>query len=354
MPPHLGGACEKMWFGLGSEFVRQGHEVVHISRTWGSLPRHEFIQDVEHVRVDGYDTPSGGLKLKALDLLYTRRALHVVPECDILVTNSFWAPILARTKLAHRMFIDVQRMPKGQMRFYGRAARLRANSTPVAEAICAELSKSEHHRVVMVPNPLPFHAEVVGLPHDKEQTLLYVGRVHPEKGIHLLLQAIRKMAIPWPLKIVGPYQTAQGGGGEAYLRQLTQLASGMDVEFVGPVFNTEDLNSYYRKATVFVYPSLAEKGETFGLAPLEAMAWGCIPLVSDLACFKDFIEDGSNGFIFDHRSPNASGVLAEVLNGIISRPGIWGDCSRQALRVNETHGTSKIASLFIDEFAKCR
>ena len=162
------------------------------------------------------------------------------------------------------------------------------------------------------------------------------------------------MAIPWPLKIVGPYQTAQGGGGEAYLRQLTQLASGMDVEFVGPVFNTEDLNSYYRKATVFVYPSLAEKGETFGLAPLEAMAWGCIPLVSDLACFKDFIEDGSNGFIFDHRSPDASGVLAEVLNGIISRPGIWGDCSRQALRVNETHGTSKIASLFIDEFAKCR
>jgi hypothetical protein len=32
VPPLLGGAVEKMWFGLAPEFVRHGHEVVYISR----------------------------------------------------------------------------------------------------------------------------------------------------------------------------------------------------------------------------------------------------------------------------------------------------------------------------------
>ena len=32
VPPLLGGAVEKVWFALGPEFVRRGHEVVQISR----------------------------------------------------------------------------------------------------------------------------------------------------------------------------------------------------------------------------------------------------------------------------------------------------------------------------------
>ncbi len=351
VPPLSGGAVEKMWFSLGPEFVRQGHEVTHISRAWESLPVEETLNGVQHLRIKGYDTPSGGLKLKLLDLLYSRRALQMIPDCDVLVTNTFWAPILAKKKLAQRMFVDVQRMPKGQMRFYGRAARLRANSTPVAEAIRAELPLSDHTRAVMVPNPLPFLTQANDLTLGKEQILLYVGRVHPEKGLHLLLQAMSKMNTPWPLKIVGPWQVEQGGGGEAYFRELTRLAVGMNVEFVGPVYDPEKLNSHYRSATLFVYPSLAEKGETFGLAPLEAMAWGCIPVVSNLACFQDFIKHEGNGFIFNHRSEDAAIALASMLDGIIARPESWKDCSRQALDVNDTHSTSRIARLFMDEFS---
>jgi glycosyltransferase involved in cell wall biosynthesis len=351
VPPLSGGAVEKMWFSLGPEFVRQGHEVTHVSRTWGSLPSQENIHGVRHLRIKGHDTPSGGFKLKLLDLLYTRRALQVIPDCDVLVTNTFFAPILANRKLAQRMFVDVQRMPKGQMRFYGRAARLRANSSPVAEAIRAEIPDSDHPRVVMVPNPLPFDTQAADLNQEKEQILLYVGRVHPEKGLHLLLQAMPKMKAPWPLKIVGPWQVEQGGGGETYYHELARLAAGMNVEFVGPVYDSEILNSYYRSATFFVYPSLAEKGETFGLAPLEAMAWGCIPIVSSLACFQDFIKHEVNGFIFDHRSADAETTLAVTLEGIIARPEIWNDCSQLALKVNDTHSTSRIARQFLDEFS---
>ncbi len=39
VPPIMGGAVEKVWFALGQEFARRGHEVVQISRTHSTLPQ---------------------------------------------------------------------------------------------------------------------------------------------------------------------------------------------------------------------------------------------------------------------------------------------------------------------------
>jgi glycosyltransferase involved in cell wall biosynthesis len=100
------------------------------------------------------------------------------------------------------------------------------------------------------------------------------------------------------LTIVGPWQTKYGGGGEDYLQQLKAMSSSISdrLNWIGAVFDQEKLINYYRSADLFVYPSLAEKGETFGCAPLEAMASGCPALVSGLACFQDFISDGVSGY----------------------------------------------------------
>ena len=53
------------------------------------------------------------------------------------------------------------------------------------------------------------------------------------------------------------------------------------------------------KAQLFIYPSQAKYGETFGLAVLEAMSCGCVPIVSSLPCFQDFIRSGIEGIILD-------------------------------------------------------
>jgi len=53
---------------------------------------------------------------------------------------------------------------------------------------------------------------------------------------------------------------------------------GPDIDWVGPVFDADRLARHYERATVFAYPSLAEKGEAFGVAPLEAMASGAVPV----------------------------------------------------------------------------
>lgn len=354
VPPLMGGAVEKMWFALGKEFATDGHQVIHISRKVKQLPYEEQIEGVLHKRVKGFDAPKSGLLLKLLDLIYSIRVKNRIPaDADVIITNTFWLPVLLGKKLKKKCFVDVQRMPKGQMKLYKDVARLRANSFPVAEAIKNELPSDLYHKVVMVPNPLPFKTDISTAALDsKKNVLLYVGRVNQEKGLELAIKAfLLDTSRNWKLKIVGPWEISAGGSGVAYLESLKQLAAGSDlIEFVGPVYDAGILNNYYREAAIFLYPSIAEQGETFGLAPLEAMAWGCVPVVSDLACFKDFITDDVNGLVFNHRSSAPEVELRRKIDLVQNSPDIKKQMAQLALKVRQTHSTETISQAFVTSF----
>ena len=125
--------------------------------------------------------------------------------------------------------------------------------------------------------------------------------------MHLLVEAFARLRrgefADWKLIIVGSTDSREGGEGEAYLRQLRQSAAvARDrVVFRGPIFETAVLEEEFRAARIFAYPSLAARGETFGLAPLEAMTHGCAVLVSDLGCFRDFISPNETAFCLRRR-----------------------------------------------------
>jgi glycosyltransferase involved in cell wall biosynthesis len=359
VPPLLGGAVEKMWFLLGQKFALRGHEVTHVSRKFDGLPDHENILGVAHVRVRGFKMPVNMFILKLLDAVYTIRAIVAIPkDTDIVVTNTFWAPIILPLLRTAKIYVDVARMPKGQMRFYHKASRLRANSTPVAEAILAELHLKEQYRVSMIPNPLTYEftskeQTTVNDFSNKSNLVLYCGRIHPEKGIELLSEAANHLPDGWMLKIVGPWEVSQGGGGEGYLKELKASFDLNKVQFIDPIYDINQLNQLYKEAAIFVYPSIAEKGETFGLAPLEAMAWGAVPIVSDLACFKDFIISGHNGLIFNHRLLNAKEELMLCINHLILNIELRNQYAVSALNVNISHSPESIADLFLSDFEKC-
>lgn len=356
VPALRGGAVEKLWFELGKQFSRQGHNVCHISRRFPGLPDKEVIEGVVHLRIRGHDTPSNTLKLKALDFLYSRKALKQLPPADILVTNTFWMPIIARNRQHEfgRLVVSVERMPKGQIRLYQQAACLRANSVAVEQAIIREAPKLKK-RVQTIPNPLPYvpggSAETV-----KEPVILYCGRMHPEKGIGLLIdafsEAYNRGLVGWNLQLVGPAEVEAGGGGLRWMENLLSQprSRGIPVEWIGPIYDQEDLQDKYQKAAIFVYPSLAENGETFGVAPLEAMACGAVPVVSCLACFRDFIKPGRNGEVFDHRSANATSLLANHIIRLACDENQRKMLSSAAREVNISHHPAQIAKLFVDCF----
>lgn len=126
--------------------------------------------------------------------------------------------------------------------------------------------------------------------------VLSVGRVAPEKNLHVVIDAYRALARRVPQArcvIVGD------GPGRAALE-----AAHPDVIFAG-TRRGDELGAYYASADLFVFPSLTE---TFGNVVLEAMASG-IPVVAYAeAAAREFIRNGQNGI---RVAPGNEGGLIE-------------------------------------------
>ena len=156
----------------------------------------------------------------------------------------------------------------------------------------------------------------------------------------------------WKLRIVGPHDVAQGGDGLKYLNELVQLARilGSSCAFVGPIFDTRALIKEYETASVFVYPSLADTGEAFGLAPLEAMAAGCAVIVSNLRCFDDFVEDGLNALKFEHKCADPEESLTAKLARLIKEPKLIEQMAKNGGLAAHKFQARTIASKMLDDF----
>jgi glycosyltransferase involved in cell wall biosynthesis len=357
VPPMMGGAVEKVWFGLAQEFARRGHEVVMVSRSMPSMPREEILGGVRHMRVRGFETPRSLVLLKILDLAYSINTLSILPEADVVVTNTFWLPVLLRDSKRGRVYVHVARYPKWQMQFYQQAARLQAPSKAVAQAI-AKKSPQLESKIRVIPNPAPPSMTKTEPPPvtEREKIILFVGRIHREKGVHLLAECFagktRPFLADWRLMIVGPAEEKFGGGGESYLASLKRSVEGVAdrVIFAGPIFDPVALEQNLRTARLFVYPSLADRGESFGLAPLEAMAHRCAVIVSNLECFHDFIRDGETGFIFEHRANSATETLAEKISNVIADETLLARVADAGYRKSAEYSIARIADQFLNDF----
>jgi glycosyltransferase involved in cell wall biosynthesis len=189
----------------------------------------------------------------------------------------------------------------------------------------------------------------------------YVGRIHQEKGIAQLVEALRLLAdrpeLPkWKVTFCGPVDVARGGSGEGYLAPLLQALEGKigseRVEVLPPQFEAENLAQVYRSLDVFVLPSLSEKGETFGVAAVEAMAAGCAVVTSDLSCFRDYLDPGNNGLRYDHRATNASALLADSLARLISSPDLRTNLATEGVETARRYDFEKFGHRLLGDFER--
>jgi len=351
VPPMRGGAIEKAWYALGREFARSGHQVTHISRYCDGLPETELIDGVRHLRIKGRDACRNPFLLKLYELPYVLRARPVLPPADILVTHAFWAPlVLPRVKFG-RLYVHVGRFPKGQLSLYSKASRLQVPSTAVAAAAKAQLPVDEQ-RICTLPYPLPFAFPELPLWQNRPKRAVYAGRIHPEKGVLEMVRAWGKLpaetARQWNLSIIGPWREAEGGAGAKFLQQVKEEA-GENVEIREPIFNDNELRKEYLSSRVFLYPSAARKGETFGLAVLEAMSCGCVPLVSSLPCFQDFIVKGKNAHSFDDLSENREHAFLEALQNLLNQQDLE-KLSREGVKTARTYELPSVAAQYLADF----
>jgi glycosyltransferase involved in cell wall biosynthesis len=361
VPTLLGGAVEKVHVGLAAAYRDAGHEVTIVSRRYMALAREETVDGIRHIRIPSSDRSSSLTMNLVRDLGYAERVARSLPVSDVTVTNSFFLPLMLPRRAAGKIYVHVARFPKGQMALYFRADRLQAISRTVADAIAAQVPPLAG-RVATIGYPVPDAYFAVEPVRARCKTVLFVGRIAREKGVHLLVRAFAeahaKLADAdrgdWKLRIVGPHEITQGGDGAGYLDELRALAAplGQACEFAGPMFGEQELIAEYRAASIFVYPSLAERGEAFGLAALEAMASGCCVVVSALGCFRDFVVPGVNGLIFDHRGGAPELALRDALKRLMAEPETLAHVAQQGATTARQFTTDAIAARMLEDFAR--
>jgi glycosyltransferase involved in cell wall biosynthesis len=130
--------------------------------------------------------------------------------------------------------------------------------------------------IAVIPNGVDSPAELPPRTRHVPKRILFLSRLHPVKGLPLLIEAWRRtQPVGWELIVAGR-------GEERYERELkTQVyAAGLQetIRFVGAASETEKWG-FYRSAEVFVLPTLSEN---FGLVVAEALAAG-VPVITTTA-----------------------------------------------------------------------
>lgn len=133
--------------------------------------------------------------------------------------------------------------------------------------------------------------------------VLFVGRLTPHKGLDRLIRALPDGA---RLTVVGTAGHDPGLPERGYPTLLRRLAERRAVTFAGPVPDA-DLPRWYRRASVFVLPSVHRTcygravaiSELLGLAVLEAMASGTPVVCSRLGGLPEVVHDGETGFLVE-------------------------------------------------------
>lgn len=114
--------------------------------------------------------------------------------------------------------------------------------------------------------------------HGRPLHFVYIGRVHPQKGVIEFLQAAKEVESPIQITIAGP-DDGVGDLLDAKLRALSQHI----VNRIGYV-DDQKKSKLLASADVFVYPS---HSEGFSIAILEAMSAGLPVLISDRCNFPE-------------------------------------------------------------------
>lgn len=327
VPPVAGGAMEKMWWRLARLYVRRGHQVTLVSRRWPGLPDDETADGVHLLRLPGFDHRKHLWQNLLLDALWGLRVLRALPEADILITNTVALPVFVRQLRARcgLLVVNLNRYPKGQVRWYGRAARIQAASGIIASAALQQ-APARADVVRLTPNPVdcslfagPAPAREAGAP----LTIGFMGRIHPEKGLLTLAAAAallaRQTGLPaWRILFRGPTEIPRGGGGPDFVSRLQALAPDLwsdgRLALAPALYDPVELARAYRRLDVFCYPTEAAAGEAHPVAVLEAMAAGLPVVATDLPCFADQLRSGENALLVPPHNPAA---LAAALTRLL-------------------------------------
>lgn len=146
---------------------------------------------------------------------------------------------------------------------------------------------------------------------DRPLRVIFVGRLVPEKGPNILVEAVSLL----PTGSVEVRVVGDGPLREALQQDVDARGLGDAVTLVGPL-GQQDLPEQYAWADVFALPSFAEG---LPVVIMEAMASGCVVVTTQIAGIPELVENGVTGVLVP---PGRADALAEALVDVGADPAL--------------------------------
>jgi glycosyltransferase involved in cell wall biosynthesis len=306
------GASENEPVFTGVTKVR--YELGKLDRLWRGYSKElptllaSLVRRVEIIHIHGFWHYS--LWAAAREAEQARKPFVISPQ------GSLEAPALARHSLRKRLYSTFF-----QRRHLSRAAGWHAVTESEESGVHALGITAP---VELIPNAVDtgtipdgsyssqidsLYPELVG-----KRIVLFLGRIHPIKGIDLLVQAFGKIAKECPdarLVIAGPIEDS------AYWGKVNSLVDTLGVRgrIVATGMVTGDRKwALLRESTVVVQPS---HSEIRSLSALEALACGVPVVVTEGCNFPELAETGAGIVV-----PFDAGTLAEAVIKLLRSPSL--------------------------------
>ena len=273
---------------LCAALARLGHEVkLHTVAPGPAAWPHPRVAHTAHVRSILTRPLWGSAPL--------RRALMAeAAGADVLHTHGLWLlPNLYPARAVRGTDCRLVTSPRGTLSsvalqfsrrlkqvMWGLAQRAALEASDCLHA--TSLAEKDEILAAGIRRPIAVIANGVEIPEERpaaarsaeRRRLLFLGRVHPKKGLDLLLPVWRQLEAEfpeWQLVIVGPGE----GSHPDELRELAKALGCRHLEF-RPAAHGLEKSRLYWGADLFVLPT---RNENFGMAVAEALAHG-VPVVT--------------------------------------------------------------------------
>jgi glycosyltransferase involved in cell wall biosynthesis len=279
-----GGGAERVAATMANQWTDQGDRVTVVTLDTVASDVYTVHPQVERIGLglmrfsanSWYAGWNNAHRIRAL-----RRVIRDVPaDCVVSLTDQMNVLTLLASQGLHTQVVIAERSDPRHQHMNKNWERLRRWTYPqCTAAVVLTDAVAQYMRTLIGDRPVYVIPNGIGRPsvttanvaQRDEPMMVAMGRLSPEKGFDLLIEAFAPLAArhaDWRLEIAG-----EGPEREALQRQIDERGLQQQVRLVGWV---NDAERFLSRSSLFV---LSSRYEGFPVALLEAMACG-VPVVS--------------------------------------------------------------------------
>jgi len=317
-PPFKVGGLAAHVYDLSKMLVKKGYNIHVVTCSFPGAADYELVDGVHVHRFDAYEIPAPEFLQWDLNMniLMEKKAIEIVKEHDIDIIHAhdwlvasaaiglkhlFRKPLIATIHSLERgrrngLYNDGQHMIDQIENFLIQEAWHNIVCSQYMQSLCHFSFSFPNDKMTIIPNGVRYDDFSVELSKGdavkhhkkyalaKEQIVAYIGRLVPEKGVNVLLGAVKPVLEKMP-------NTKFVIAGEGWHRnELQRITKELKIEekvlFTG-YLPEEDFLAYFNVSDILVVPSTYEP---FGIVALEGMATKTPIIVSDTGGLSEIVD----------------------------------------------------------------